>query len=598
MHCKKFIASGVVFAAVVLLHAAAFGQDQPNIILCMTDDQGFGDLGFHGNPMIRTPVLDQLAARSVRFNNFYVSPVCAPTRSSLMTGRYSLRTGVYDTYNGGAIMASEETTVAEILKNAGYKTGIFGKWHLGDNFPFRPQEQGFEESLVHRAGGIGQVGDVKNYFKFDHSYFDPFLWDNGVPASTQGYCSDVYTDAAMEFIEAHREESFFVYLSFNAPHTPLQVPEEFLEVYADKDPAAVSYPKQGRPLPEMSDREKDAARRVYAMVSNIDQNLDRLFEHLRTLRLDSNTVIIFLTDNGPQQRRYTAGLRGRKGSVYEGGVRVPCFMQIPWLAPGPAGIDVPAAHIDILPTILNLCGVALPGTLKIDGHSLVPLIQGRGVSWAERPLFFHWQRGFPEPYNNVAVRKGPYKLVGHAPSTAGASDFELFDLRKDPHEMEDLSGSLPEKALELKQEFDGWYADIMESPHLKEPPRVRLGSPYEDPVLLNRNDAKGDEGIWAQDRIYGYWDVQVVEDNFFDFTFHFRESVDQEGTMKLRLGTTQRSLRNTDPAARKLEMRRIFLKKGNYRLEPWYRAGGGNHLPFYVEVSLNTRRQGRSNNPK
>ncbi|MGB2908307.1 MAG: arylsulfatase [Candidatus Aminicenantaceae bacterium] len=583
-HGKRFIITGLIFAALALLQQAAYGQSRPNVILCMTDDQGFGDLGFHGNPMIRTPVLDRLAAKSVRFNNFYVSPVCAPTRSSLMTGRWSLRTGVYDTYNGAAIMASEETTVAEILNKEGYRTGIFGKWHLGDNFPFRPKDQGFEESLVHGGGGIGQVGDVKNYFEFDRSYFDPILWENGVPVQTRGYCSDVYTESAMKFIEVHREEPFFVYLSFNAPHTPLQVPEEFNEIYADKDPAAVSYSRQGRPLPKMSDGEKDAARRVYAMVTNIDRNLGRLFECLRSLKLDSNTVVIFLTDNGPQQRRYTAGLRGQKSSVYEGGVRVPCFIHIPWLAPGPAGIDIPAAHIDMLPTILGLCGIPLPQQLEIDGHSLVPLIQGRSVSWAERPLFFHWQRGFPELYRNIAVRKGHYKLVGHAPHTAGAEEFELFDLQKDPYEMEDISVRHPEKALELKQEFDRWYSDIMESPHLKEPQKIRLGSPHEDPVLLNRNDAKGDEGIWAQDRIYGYWDVQVEDDNFFDFTFYFRESVNQEGTMKLRLGTTQRSLRNTDPAARTLEMRRIFLKKGNYRLEPWYRAGGGNHLPFYVEV--------------
>ncbi len=589
MHYKRLVSTGIMIAAAALLQHAVYGQSQPNIVLCMTDDQGFGDLGFHCNPMIRTPVLDRLAAASVRFNNFYVSPVCAPTRASLMTGRYSLRTGVYDTYNGGAIMASKETTLAEILREEGYRTSIFGKWHLGDNYPFRPQDQGFEESLVHRGGGIGQVGDVKNYFEFDRSYFDPLLWENGVPVQTRGYCSDVYTDAAIEFIEKHREEPFFVYLSFNAPHTPLQVPEEFLRIYADKDPAEAAYPRQGRSLPEMSDLERDAARRVYAMVSNIDQNLGRLFESLRSLELDSNTVVIFLTDNGPQQLRYTAGLRGRKGSVYEGGIRVPCFMRIPWLTPGPAGIDVPAAHIDILPTILSLCGIPLPRQLQIDGRSLVPLIQGRRVSWAERPLFFHWQRGFPELYHNIAVRKGRYKLVGHAPHTAGVEDLELFDLQKDPYEKEDLRTSNPAKARELKQELDLWYSDIMESPHLKEPPRIHLGSPHEDPVLLNRNDAKGDEGIWAQDRIHGYWDVQIENDNFYNFTFFFRESVNQEGTMKLRLGTTQRSLRNTDPAARRLEMREIFLKKGNYRLESWYRGSGGNHLPFYVEVSLSNR---------
>jgi arylsulfatase A-like enzyme len=576
----------VAFTMVCFSLAPLAAQNRPNIILCMTDDQGFGDLGVHGNPLIRTPVLDRLAAESVRFTSFYVSPVCAPTRSSLLTGRYSLRTGVYDTYNGAAIMAAEETTLAEILRRAGYKTGIFGKWHLGDNYPFRPQDQGFEESLVHRAGGIGQVGDVKNYFEFDRSYFDPTLWKNGVPVQIQGYCSDVFTDGAIEFIEANQQEPFFVYLSFNAPHTPLQVPDEFLRMYEGKDPAKASYPRQGRPLQEMSDRDKDYARRVYAMVTNIDRNLGRLFERLHSLKIDSNTVVIFLTDNGPNHRRYTAGLRNLKGSVYEGGVRVPCFMRIPGQSPAAQGISVPAAHIDVLPTVLNLCGIPVPKSLKIDGHSLLPLIQGRSVPWEDRSLFFHWQRGFPEPYQNIAVRRGRYKLVGHAPYTAGIDELELYDLQKDPYEIDDLSVSFPQVTRELKQGFDRWYEDIMQSPHLKEPLRIRLGTSHENPTILNRNDAKGDEGIWAQDRIYGYWDVQVESDGFYDFTFMFREILNQEGTMKLRLGTTQRSLRNTDPMAQKLEMKGVFLRRGIYRLEPWYRSRDGNHLPFYVEVSL------------
>lgn len=580
------ILASIALMILTPISSAAQAGQRPNIILCMTDDQGYGDLGIHGNPLIRTPVLDRLASGSVRFTSFYVSPVCAPTRSSLLTGRYSLRTGVYDTYNGGAIMAAEEKTLAEILNRAGYRTGIFGKWHLGDNYPFRPQDQGFEESLVHSAGGIGQVGDVKNYFEFDRSYFDPVLWKNGTPFQTQGYCSDVYTDAAIEFIEANHAEPFFVYLSFNAPHTPLQVPDEYYRMYENTDPSAAAYPRRGRPLPEMSDRHKDAARRVYAMVTNIDCNLGRLFECLRSLKVDTNTAIIFLTDNGPQQPRYTAGLRGRKGSVYEGGIRTPCFMRIPGLPAGPREIGTPAAHIDVLPTVLDLCGIPVPTTPRIDGHSLLPLIRGRGVSWENRFLFFHWQRGFPEPYRNIAVRRGKYKLVGQVPHTAGIEEFELFDLQRDPTETEDLSNSHPQVARELKQGFDRWYEDIILNPHLREPRRIRLGTPHENPTILNRNDAKGDEGIWAQDRIHGYWDVLVENDGFYDFTFVFRESLNQEGTMKLRLGTTQRSLRNTDPTAQKLEMRGVFLRRGIYRLEPWYRAGGGNHLPFYVEVSL------------
>ena len=227
-----------------------------------------------------------------------------------------------------------------------------------------------------------------------------------------------------------------------------------------------------------------------------------------------------------------------------------------------------------------------PQIARIDGRSLLPLIQGSGVSWKDRSLFFHWQRGFPEPYRNIAVRRGRYKLVGHAPYTAGIEDLELFDLRRDPYEKEDIAVTDPQVTRELKQAFDRWYAAIMQSPHLKEAQHIRLGTPNENPTILNRNDAKGDEGIWAQDRIYGYWDVHIEQDGFYDFNFVFRESLNQEGTMKLRLGTTQRSLRNTDPTARQLEMKGVFLKAGISRLEPWYRTREGNHLPFYIEVRL------------
>lgn len=199
--------------------ASAQQKQRPNVILIITDDQGYGDLGVTGNPHVQTPVIDALAKESVRFNNFYVSPVCAPTRSSLMTGRYSLRTGMRDTYNGGAIMASSEVTIAEMLKQANYRTGAFGKWHLGDNYPFRPTDQGFDESVIHLSGGMGQVGDITTYFQGDRSYFDPVLWHNNQQQAYQGYCSDVFTDQAINFIDKNKETPFFCYLAFNAPHT-------------------------------------------------------------------------------------------------------------------------------------------------------------------------------------------------------------------------------------------------------------------------------------------------------------------------------------------------------------------------------------------
>ena len=198
----------------------------------MSDDQGHGDLGFHGNPDIKTPVLDSLAAVSARFTQFYVSPVCAPTRASLMTGRYSIRTGVYDTYNGGAIMSADELTIAEYLKTKGYICGVFGKWHLGDSYPFRPQDQGFDYTFVHSGGGIGQPGDFyDNYIRPSDSYFDPVIMKNGKKIKTTGYCSDVFTDEMLKFIDTNKSHPFFAYLAFNAPHTPLLVPEKYYTMY-------------------------------------------------------------------------------------------------------------------------------------------------------------------------------------------------------------------------------------------------------------------------------------------------------------------------------------------------------------------------------
>ena len=220
---SSLLAAGLTGAPSV----AAQPENHPNIILIITDDQGYGDFGFTGNPHVKTPVLDNFAKQSIRFNNFYVCPVSAPTRAGLMTGRYSLRTGVRDTYNGGAMMASSEVTIAEMLREAGYATGIFGKWHLGDNYPMRPCDQGFDESVIHLAGGMGQPGDFTTWPNGDSSYFDPVLWHNGKQQKYVGYCSDIFTSNAVDFLEENRNRPFFCYLAFNAPHTPLQVPERY-----------------------------------------------------------------------------------------------------------------------------------------------------------------------------------------------------------------------------------------------------------------------------------------------------------------------------------------------------------------------------------
>ncbi|NOY37452.1 MAG: arylsulfatase [Chlorobi bacterium] len=558
-----------------------------NVILILTDDQGYGDFGFTGNPYIRTPVLDSLASVSTRFTQFYVSPVCAPTRSSLMTGRYSLRTGIYDTYNGGAIMAGSERTMAEVFKANGYVTGIFGKWHLGDNYPCRPVDQGFDEAIVHGAGGIGQVGDPLNYYAFDSAYFNPVLEHNGKPEKFTGYCTDIFTQEAIRFIEENSSKPFFLYLPFNAPHTPLQVPEEYLKIYEGLVFDTSRFEIQGYPFKLSGHQNIAAAKRVYAMITQIDRDIGKLFTALRTLDLENHTIVVFLSDNGPQQVRYTAGLRGRKGQVYEGGIRVPFLLRTPGLIPQDTDISVPAAHIDLLPTLVNLCNLKWPEEPDIDGKDLVPLIRGDSPQWSNRSLFYYWQRGYTEPYRNIAVRKGNFKLVGNTGWNAGPSDFELFDIMADPYERFNLATQQPEKVLELKQLFDNWYRKIIQSENLVRPPGYIVGSRFQDTVVLNRNDAHGEPGIWAQNEIFGYWNIHVRESGVFSFEIHFKDSISRPGKLVMKCGTVQRTLPVSVPAGKTILIPGIRLYAGNQRVECWFNVSGKRILPFYIKVWRN-----------
>ncbi|MDA7779673.1 arylsulfatase, partial [Flavobacteriaceae bacterium] len=472
----------------------------PNVIIIMTDDQGFGDLGINQNPNIITPNIDKFANKSIQFNNFFVSPVCAPTRSSLMTGRYSLRTGVKDTYNGGAIMSNNETTIAEILKEANYATGIFGKWHLGDNYPFRPSEQGFDESLIHLAGGIGQVGDFTNYFKGDTSYFDPILWKNNKQNQYEGYCSDIFAENAIEFIEKNKNNSFFCYLSFNAPHTPLQVPEKYYNMYKDLDPE-LGFNNDLSDF-RMNEKDKKDARKIYGMVTNIDDNVGKVINKLKELKIEEETIIIFMTDNGPQQIRYNSSMKGRKGTVYNGGIRVPFYIQYSEKFKESKVINKMSAHIDVLPTILELCNLNVPNDRKIDGQSLVPLINSKSTN--DRFLFSYWTRRFPEKYINMSIQNDNYKLVGNNDFDSKIEEFELYDLVEDPNENNNIISQNIETAISFKKEMDNSIDDLLKSKNIKNPPRIIIGSEFENPTILNRNDASGERGVWAQNDIYTF----------------------------------------------------------------------------------------------
>ncbi|MBK9168698.1 MAG: arylsulfatase [Bryobacterales bacterium] len=480
---------------------------RPNVVLIMSDDQGYGDLSLHGNPHLRTPHTDRLARDGAQLTQFHVSPVCAPTRASLLTGRYNYRTGVVDTYLGRAMMHTEEVTLAEILRDAGYRTGIFGKWHLGDNYPLRAMDQGFTESLLHNGGGIGQPSDPPG-----NLYFDPFLQHNGRAVQRKGYCTDIFFDAAMEWIADQGNQPFFAYIATNAPHTPLQVDERYVAPFRE----------QGL---------DETTARVYGMVVNLDENIGRLTQRLDELGRDRDTIVIFLTDNGPQQDRFNAGMRGRKGSVYQGGIRVPCFVRWPGVIEAGRTIGEIAAHIDMVPTLLEACGVVLPSGLRIDGTSLWPALTGKGPAPAGRTLVFQWHRGDePESFRASAVRTQRYKLVDGS---------ALYDLEVDPAESRDLSGQQPELVATLRTRYEEWFRDVS-STRGYAPPRIHIGTPHENPVTLTRQDWRGPRAGWDRASL-GHWEVYVASPGPYRVRLRF-EKTEKPAPVRFRLGNRAESL--------------------------------------------------------
>jgi len=563
-------------------------KTKPNVILVMTDDQGIGDFGFTGNPYIKTPELDKLASQSLNLTNFYVSPVCAPTRASLMTGRYSERTGVYDTFNGGAIMSDEEITIAEVLQKNGYETGIFGKWHLGDNYPYRPSDQGFDVSVVHRAGGIGQPGDVFNFYAGDSSYFNPVLFKNDKPVKTEGYCSDVFTDEAINFIKENQRKDtskpFFVYLAFNAPHTPLQLPEEYYNMYKNLEFDPNKFDVMDDVVAKMTPNEIEAAKRVYGMVTNIDDNMGKLIQSLKQLQIYKNTILIFLTDNGPQQNRYKLGLRARKSSVFSGGVRVPCLIRYPEKFKEKMEIDTRIAHIDLLPSIIELCELDKIDH-KIDGVSIFSSENKDYSAFENRTLFFEWGRGYLQKYRNFAALKGSYKLVGNTGYKSGIEDFELFELKNDPQEKNNIVEENIETGGVLKDEMDAWYEEIVAEENNNKSFPAFIGTPYENPVILNRNDAKGTPVSGRSENVLNYWEVKAPEDGVYNITYHFIKPVTLTGKVCLKLYPYNLEDACSIPGLSEWTFKNVRINKGEYHLEPYFQSNTREYIfPFYVSV--------------
>lgn len=452
---------------------------KPNIVIIVTDDQGYGDLGMHSNPIIQTPNIDNLAKHSVRLTNFHVDPTCSPTRSSLLTGKHSLKAGVWHTILGRYMLGPEHETIAETLKDNGYDTSIFGKWHLGDNYPYRPQEQGFNEVFIHGGGGVGQTPDYWGNTQFDDTYYR-----NGEEEKTEGYATTVWFDEAIKFIDKKRDKPYFSFIALNAPHGPYRAPEEFITPYLEKG--------LNRTMASF-----------YGMITHIDGQVERIRSHIKARGELDNTIFVFMTDNGSSYRQTNdqlklskqhdalkaqypdwqpnVNMRGYKGSVHDGGHRVPFFISYPNGNLKTDDYDQLTAHYDIMPTILELAGVSLADE-NIDGSSLATLFTtGEDPRFDDRSVIITNQRVYhPSDKRPTAVATKNWRYI----SQHGKE--ELYNIVNDPSQKHNIIDKFPEVANQLRAEKLAWWIDAKNAGFKDR--YIGVGNPAENPVRLNAMD--------------------------------------------------------------------------------------------------------------
>ncbi|HUE71839.1 MAG TPA: arylsulfatase [Pirellulaceae bacterium] len=603
-----------IFAAATLWFLAALGSlviaaesQRPNVLLIITDDQGYGDIGYHGNTMLKTPSLDLLARQSVRLTNFHVDPTCAESRAALMTGKYSCRVGVWHTIMGRSILRRDEKIMPQYFAEAGYKTGMFGKWHLGDNYPYRPHDRGFQEALYHGGGGVGQSPDA-----WGNDYFDDTYLRNGKPERQTGYCTDVWFGAATKFIEKHRDEPFFCYVATNAPHSPYNIDPQYAEPYL----------KQGVPQPMAN---------FYGMIANIDENIGRLLGKLDEWNLAENTIVVFMTDNGTaagvvgagaggakkraggvsppigkknegergragegeRWKGFNAGMRAQKGSQYEGGHRVPCFIRWPQdkSVSGDKEMDRLAAHFDVLPTLLDLCRLLPEGPSPFDGKSLLPLLHRTHDELWRRVLVVHSQRvEHPEKWRKSCVMDDNHRLIDGK---------ELYFLPTDPGQTKDISAQYPDAVHAFRNFYEKWWADV--SKRFDEYSDIPLGDPAAPVQQLCCHDwhpaddgyvpwnQSGQQGVSMDPLANGQWAVEIAADGNYDFTLRMRP----EGTpYKLPPGKARVKIGDTEAAADipanadSVTIRLALKKSGHVMLQTWLiEADGKSRGAYYVTVS-------------
>lgn len=568
--------------ATSLLRGAPAPAGRPNILLVVADDQGYGDFSVHGNPVLHTPHLDRLHGESVRFTDFHVAPMCTPTRGQLMTGVDALRNGAMNVSSGRTNLRREFPTLPGIFAAHGYRTGLFGKWHLGDNYPYRPQDRGFEESIWFPSSHIPSAAGY-----FNNDYFDDVYRHNGAERRFDGYCTDVFFREAKAWMrrQAERGEPFLCYLALNAPHGPLFVPSRYRDPYRGQKPAIASF---------------------FGMIANIDENMGHLDAFLRTSGLRENTILIYLTDNGTATGDpvFNAGMRGKKIALYEGGHRVPLFIRWPGGKLRPPGDIGELAQVqDLLPTLLELCRVPAPAGAAFDGLSLAGLLRGTAKSLPDRMLVTQFSRmNDPRPKpGDAAVLWKKWRLV------AGQ---ELYDLATDPAQARNVIHQHAEVAERMRAHYARWWAGV--EPRVNEFAPIHVGSPQENPTMLSACDWRDvfldQQAQIRQVKRNGSWTLWVDREGDYEFSLR-RWPVEADAPIvaampdyqavdgiyragvafpvaraDLRVAGVERSSAVT--AADKAIAFRVPLASGPAELQTWYRDAAGAEIAgaYYVYV--------------
>lgn len=552
-------------------------EKQPNVIIILTDDQGYGDLSCHGNLVLKTPNLDILQTESIRFTDFHVSAMCTPSRGQILTGVDAFRNGATCVSRGRSLINPEIPTMADMFSENEYKTAIFGKWHLGDNYPYRPQDRGFQETVHHSAWGITSIPDY-----WTNDYFDDTYLHNGVYEEYEGYCTDVWFNESMKWIKERHEndEPFFVYLPTNAPHSPLWVAEKYSEPYAD--------------YPEVKD--------FFGMISNIDENMGKLMSMLEETGLRENTILIFMTDNGTAggHKVFNAGMRGHKTELYDGGHRVPFFISWPDGNLGePRDVNDLAQSQDIFPTLMDLCKLKTVEPFSVDGISLEEVLSGEDASLPDRMCVVQYDRHFEGLTGKweSAVLWNKWRLV---------NGLELYNIGTDPGQVKDVSGNQPDISKKMRSHYEEWWTEV-EADRSKLY-AISIGSKKENPVKLTSCDWDGAyTDNWWQLRTGGHngiWHILVEESAEYEFELR-RWPI--EADAPIRVSLTNPAFNNEGTALPVVEARikiadvdlslpvssndksitfKMKLNAGETQLKTWFLDNDRNDLcgAYYVNV--------------